>query len=70
MHSPPDIKSEDGYHNAALASQEYRADVDSQMSRENPENRAAALSASKPTNSKLAAGGGVFQNDSQPDLDK
>ena len=29
LFSPPDLKSEEGYQNQGLASQEYRADVDS-----------------------------------------
>ena len=67
MQSPLLLKSES--YNPALCSQEYRGDVDSQMSRENPE-KAGVLSAIKLSNSKLVERESLFQTERQSDLDK
>ena len=67
MHSPIELKSES--YNHVLGSQEYKGDIDSQPSRENPE-KSGAFSAIKLSNSKLAATESLFQNERQSDLDR
>ena len=67
MHSPLELKSES--YNNVLCSQEYRGDIDSQISRENPE-KSGAFSAIKLSNSKQVERESLFQNERQHDLDK